>query len=48
MREIKFRAWDEQNKIMHYNFNFIRSGVEGNDRIMFGIKNTNCGDTKGE
>jgi len=35
MREIKFRAWDEQNKIMHYDFEFIRSGVERNDWIIF-------------
>jgi len=35
MREIKFRAWDEQNKIMHYDFQFIRSGVEENDWIIF-------------
>lgn len=35
MREIKFRAWDEQNKIMHYDFEFIRSGTNGNDWIIF-------------
>ena len=35
MREIKFRAWDEQNKIMHYDFQFIKSGDEGNDYITF-------------
>ena len=35
MREIKFRAWDEQNKIMHYEVEFIRSGTEGNDWIIF-------------
>lgn len=35
MRELKFRAWDEQNKIMHYNFEFIRSGIEENDWIIF-------------
>ena len=34
-REIKFRAWDEMNKIMHYNFQFIKSGEEGNDWIIF-------------
>ncbi len=33
--EIKFRAWDERNKIMHYNFQWIRSGIEGNDWIVF-------------
>ena len=35
MREIKFRAWDEGNKVMHFDFQFIRSGVEGNDWIIF-------------
>ncbi len=30
MREIKFRAWDEKNKIMHYDFQFIKSGEEDN------------------
>ena len=35
MREIKFRAWDEKNKIMHNNFQFIRSGTSGNDWIIF-------------
>jgi len=35
MREIKFRGWDEGNKIMHFDFQFIRSGVEGNDWIIF-------------
>lgn len=35
MRDIKFRAWDEGNKIMHYDVEFIRSGVEGNDWIIF-------------
>lgn len=34
-REIKFRAWDERNKIMHFDFEFIRSGVESNDWIVF-------------
>ena len=34
-RIIKFRAWDEGNKIMHNNFQFIRSGEEGNDWIVF-------------
>jgi len=34
-REIKFRAWDEQNKIMHSDFQFISSGDEGNDWIIF-------------
>ena len=35
MREIKFRAWDEGNKVMHNDFQFIRSGVKGNDWIIF-------------
>lgn len=35
MREIKFRAWDKNNKIMHHDVEFIRSGTEGNDWIIF-------------
>ena len=35
MREIKFRAWDEGNKILHKNVEFIRSGLENNDWIIF-------------
>jgi hypothetical protein len=35
MRESKFRAWDECNKIMHNDFQFITSGSEGNDWIVF-------------
>jgi uncharacterized phage protein (TIGR01671 family) len=35
MREIKFKAWDELKLIMHNNFQFIRSGIEGNDWIVF-------------
>jgi len=35
MREIKFRVWDEGNKVMHQNFQFIKSGDEGNDWIIF-------------
>jgi len=31
----KFRAWDECNKIMHYDFQFIKSGDNGNDWIIF-------------
>lgn len=34
-REIKFRAWDEGHKEMHHNFQFIKSGDEGNDWIIF-------------
>ena len=34
-REIKFRAWDENNKVMHNEVEFIRSGTEGNDWILF-------------
>lgn len=35
MREIKFRAWDESSNIMHNNVEFIRSGIEVNDWIVF-------------
>ena len=35
MREIKFRAYDEQQKIMHLDFEFISSGQEHNDWIIF-------------
>ena len=35
MRQIKFRGWDERNKVMHYDFRFINSGNEGNDWILF-------------
>ena len=35
MRKIKFRAWDEVNKVMHYNFKFIDSGDSSNDWIIF-------------
>jgi len=35
MRENKFRAWDEQRKVMHFDFQFIKSGEEGNDWIIF-------------
>ena len=31
MREIKFRAWEEINKVMHFDFRFIKSG---NDDIL--------------
>jgi len=34
-RKIRFRAWDEGNKVMHNDFQFIRSGEEGNDWIIF-------------
>jgi len=34
-REIKFRAWDEGNKIMHEGVEFIRSGTESNDWVLF-------------
>ena len=34
MREIKFRAWDEQRKIMHHEFNFIQSHCEGDNWII--------------
>lgn len=32
-REIKFRAWDEGNKVMHTDVEFIKSGDDGNDWI---------------
>ena len=35
MEEIKFRAWDQVKKIMHYDFEFIRSGADDNDWIIF-------------
>lgn len=35
MREIKFRAWDEHNKVLHKDVEFIRSGIEDNDWIIF-------------
>lgn len=35
MREIKFRCWDEQNKIIHNEVEFIRSGTDGDDWILF-------------
>jgi len=35
MREIKFRAWDEMKKVMHIDFQFINSGKEGNDWVIF-------------
>lgn len=34
-RVIKFRAWNETHKIMHHNFQFIKSGDKGNDWIVF-------------
>ena len=33
--KIKFRAWDEANKIMHYDFQFVKTGDESNDWILF-------------
>ena len=35
MREIKFRAWDESQKVMHNEFQFVKSGNDGNDWILF-------------
>ena len=35
MKNSKFRAWDEQNKLMHRDFQFIKSGNDGNDWIVF-------------
>jgi uncharacterized phage protein (TIGR01671 family) len=34
-RVIKFRAWDEQKKIFHNNFQFIKSGDGDDDPIFF-------------
>lgn len=34
-RKIKFRAWDEGNEIMHFDFQFFTSGDDGNDWICF-------------
>jgi uncharacterized phage protein (TIGR01671 family) len=34
-REIKFRAWDESKEIMHFDFQFIKSGDNNNDWIVF-------------
>lgn len=34
-RTLKFRAWDEQKKIMHYDFQFVKSGDQSNDWIVF-------------
>ncbi len=34
-RILKFRGWDESNKVMHNDVEFIRSGIEGNDWILF-------------
>lgn len=38
MREIKFRAWDEGNKKMFSDVQFIKSGDAGNDWIIFHSK----------
>ncbi len=35
MREIKLRAWDRGNKVMHHDFQFISSGDNGDDWIVF-------------
>ena len=35
MRDYRYRAWDEQNKVMHNNFQFIKTGNEDNDWIVF-------------
>lgn len=34
-RKIKFRAWDECHKIMHHDFQWVMSGEDGNDWILF-------------
>lgn len=35
MKNAEFRAWDEQQEVMHHNFQYIKSGDEGNDWIVF-------------
>lgn len=35
MKKVRFRAWDEGNKVMHHDFQWISSGDEGNDWIIF-------------
>lgn len=35
MKKIKQRAWDNLEKVMHYDFEFISSGDEENDWIIF-------------
>ncbi len=38
-REIKFRAWDKSWNVMYSNFQFIKSGDDGNDWIVFTADN---------
>jgi len=35
MNNAEFRAWDEKKEIMHYDFQYIKSGGEGGDWIVF-------------
>lgn len=35
MRAIKFRAFEEINRVMHNDFRFIKSGEDGNDWVVF-------------
>ena len=35
MKQVNFRAWDKGHNIMHYDFQFIKSGNEDNDWIIF-------------
>jgi uncharacterized phage protein (TIGR01671 family) len=35
MRELKFRAWDKDKKVMHYDFQFIKSGDGIGQFILF-------------
>lgn len=46
MREIKFRAWDEGNKVLHKDVEFIRSGTNRNDWIIFKSDRQKLGDKK--
>lgn len=35
MNNAEFRAWDEQAKVMHHDFQYIKSGDGGNDWLIF-------------
>ena len=35
MRSNEFRAWDETNNVMHYDFQYIKSGADANDWVVF-------------
>jgi len=44
-QEIKLRAWDEGNEVMHNDFQFIKSGEEGNDWVVFTSDKQKLSDT---